>query len=91
APPGGEERVDFYARVAAATEDLLAAEAGGRPMVVVSHGGVIRAMASINGGNLGAVGHLDGWVVTSGPLQERLTMIGPVRLLARAGRTSPPR
>ena len=41
-PPGGESVADMLARVAAALDDLVAAHAG-QDVVVVSHGGAIRA------------------------------------------------
>lgn len=57
-PPGGEHEPDFRARVLRAVE-RLAGEPGG-PVLVISHGGVIRSLVRQLGGEPPAVNNLSG-------------------------------
>jgi len=63
AAPGGEARADFDARVGAAARRVGAAAhaAGVRGLLVVAHGGVIRALARAAGQAEYRVGHLAGY------------------------------
>jgi broad specificity phosphatase PhoE len=81
APPGGESRTHFDSRVAAAGRQVAtqaaAAELG--RMLVVAHGGVVRALARAAGQVEYRVGHLAGyrgWYVPAG-----LCPVHPVDLL----------
>jgi 2,3-bisphosphoglycerate-dependent phosphoglycerate mutase len=62
-PPGGEARADFDARVVAASRRIAAAaeSCGGVRLLVVAHGGVVRAMARAVGAAEYRVGHLAGY------------------------------
>ena len=60
-PPGGEHEPAFRARVVGAVERLAAGPGG--PLVVVTHGGVIRALERHLGGNPRSTANLSGrWV-----------------------------
>lgn len=63
APPGGERRGDFDERVgrAAARVASLVAGHGASRTLVVSHGGVVRALARLQGRGDHHVGHLCGY------------------------------
>jgi probable phosphoglycerate mutase len=63
APPGGEDREKFDARVVAAGKRVAAATqaAGARRILVVSHGGVVRTLARAVGQAEYRVGHLAGY------------------------------
>lgn len=63
APPGGETRAAFDDRVSAASAriGLAAGSAGFGPILVVAHGGVVRAMARLAGAVEYRVGHLAGY------------------------------
>ena len=63
APPGGEDRGGFEARVLAAGRRVAAAAegAGARRVLVVAHGGVVRALARAVGAPESQVGHLAGY------------------------------
>ena len=58
-PPGGEHEPDFRARVVRAVE-RLASEAKG-PILVITHGGVIRSLVRQLGGEPPATNNLSGW------------------------------
>ncbi|MGH9115595.1 MAG: histidine phosphatase family protein, partial [Acidimicrobiales bacterium] len=62
-PPDGEDRFEFDARVAAAGRrvGMLAAKAGGARLLVIAHGGVVRALARAAGSAEHRVGHLAGY------------------------------
>lgn len=64
-PPGGEHEPAFRARVVRAVE-RLAAEPGG-PLLVVSHGGVVRALERHVGGSPPAVTNMSGRWFHRGP------------------------
>jgi broad specificity phosphatase PhoE len=81
APPGGESRTHFDARVVAAGARVATrATAGGLGrMLVVAHGGVVRALARATGQVEYRVGHLAGyrgWYTGAG-----LCPVDPVNLL----------
>jgi broad specificity phosphatase PhoE len=60
--PGGERRDHFLARVTAAVE-RIGREWAGQVVLVVTHGGVIGALAASLGANLGRFGNLGGmWI-----------------------------
>jgi broad specificity phosphatase PhoE len=63
APPGGEDRAAFEARVAAAGRRLgqAAESAGASRVLVVAHGGVVRALARAAGQPEHRIGHLAGY------------------------------
>jgi broad specificity phosphatase PhoE len=63
APPDGENRADFDARVLAAGRRVAAAaeRADARRVLVVAHGGVVRALARAAGAPVSQVGHLAGY------------------------------
>jgi probable phosphoglycerate mutase len=60
APPGGEDRAAFDARVVRAGQQVAAA-AGARRVLVVAHGGVLRALARAVGQPEYRIGHLAGY------------------------------
>jgi broad specificity phosphatase PhoE len=81
APPGGESRTDFDARVAAAGRRVAGQAAAGQVtrMLVVAHGGVVRSLARTAGQVEYRVGHLAGyrgWYTSAG-----LCPVHPVDLL----------
>jgi broad specificity phosphatase PhoE len=81
APPGGESRAHFDTRVVAAGRRVAAdaAAAGLGRMLVVAHGGVVRALARAAGQAEYRVGHLAGyrgWYTPAG-----LCPVHPVSLL----------
>jgi len=55
ATPGGETRVDFLARVTAGLARMAASDLAGQCALVVTHGGVIRAVEQLAGGERSAV------------------------------------
>jgi broad specificity phosphatase PhoE len=63
APPGGESRTDFDIRVVAAGRraGTRAAAAGAQRLLVIAHGGVVRALARAAGQAEYRVGHLAGY------------------------------
>jgi probable phosphoglycerate mutase len=63
APPGGEDRGAFDARVIRAGKRVAAAahDAGARRVLVVAHGGVVRALARAVGQPEHRIGHLAGY------------------------------
>jgi broad specificity phosphatase PhoE len=63
APPGGEDRATFEARVAAAGRRVaeVAQRVGAGPVLVVAHAGVIRALARAVGQPEHRIGHLAGY------------------------------
>jgi probable phosphoglycerate mutase len=63
APPGGEDRAAFDVRVLAAGRRVAAAAegAGARRVLVVAHGGVVRALARASGAPVSQIGHLAGY------------------------------
>lgn len=69
APPGGETRTEFDDRVsqAAARVGRAAAAEGSGPILVVAHGGVVRALARLGGAPEHRVGHLAGYRGTHTP------------------------
>lgn len=83
-PPGGEGRAAFEKRVraAAATVSQLIAEARATRTLVVTHGGVLRALARMQGRGDRHVGHLGGYEaeVKGGTL----VVLQPVDLLSLA-------
>ena len=62
-PPGGESRPEFEARVIATSRQLAekAASEGIGAMLIVVHGGVVRALARATGQTESGVGHLAGY------------------------------
>jgi broad specificity phosphatase PhoE len=81
APPGGESRTHFDSRVAAAGRQVATRAAAAQldRMLVVAHGGVVRALARAAGQVEYRVGHLSGyrgWYVPAG-----LCPVHPVNLL----------
>jgi broad specificity phosphatase PhoE len=68
APPGGEARSALDARVVEAGSRVatVAAEHGARRILVVAHGGVIRALARANRRPEQPIGHLAGYVGSHG-------------------------
>jgi broad specificity phosphatase PhoE len=76
--PGGERRVDFVARIHAAVL-RLAAHPGGS-VLVITHGGVIAALAQTLGAEPNRVAHLAGCWFTAG--DGRLHLGEPVALPA---------
>lgn len=64
-PPGGEHEPSFVRRVMTAVERLAAGDAG--PLLVVTHGGVIRAVERHLGGDPRSTPNLSGrWLSTGG-------------------------
>jgi probable phosphoglycerate mutase len=63
APPGGEDREEFDARVVAASKRVAVATqaAGAGRVLVVAHGGVVRTLARAAGRAQYRVGHLAGY------------------------------
>jgi probable phosphoglycerate mutase len=63
APPGGEDRAAFYARVLAAGRRVadVAGSSGAGRVLVVAHGGVVRALADAAGQPGYRIGHLAGY------------------------------
>jgi broad specificity phosphatase PhoE len=63
APPGGEDRALFETRVAAAGRRVAetAEDAGANRVLVVAHGGVVRALARAAGQPEHRIGHLAGY------------------------------
>lgn len=80
-PPGGETRAEFEARVAEAVARVaaLVAEHRARHTLVVSHGGVLRALARLSGHEELPVGHLSGY--RARPAGRALELIDRVNLL----------
>lgn len=85
APPGGERRPDFDRRVgaAAARVALLVADAGADRTLVVTHGGVLRALARLQGLGDHHVAHLSGYEARAE--SDFLTVAHPVDLLDARG------
>lgn len=88
--PGGERRTDFDDRVRRAARRVaeVVTEAGAARILVVSHGGVVRALARMQTGVDRHVGHLAGYTaeVKGGDL-----VVGePLDLLAAAARRTGP-
>lgn len=82
AAPGGERRSDFDRRVlrAAGRVGHLVEAAGAARTLVVTHGGVIRALARLQLGVDRHIGHLGGW---EGEVKGKsLVVVQPVDLLA---------
>lgn len=79
-PPGGERERAFVGRVVGAVE-RLAAGAGG-PLVVITHGGVIRALHRHLGGAPDSTANLSGWWVSAG---DTGLALGEAEALASAG------
>jgi broad specificity phosphatase PhoE len=81
APPGGEERESFERRVEAAGRSVAAhsAECRSRQVLVVAHGGVVRAFARMAGITEHRTGHLSGYAGTIS--DGRLRPSEPVDLL----------
>jgi broad specificity phosphatase PhoE len=88
--PGGEDPGPFLRRLLDALRRHAAAAGG--PVVVVSHGRAIHAVATALGGRGGHIDHLQGWELrldTGGALE----LVGPVALLdppERAAGPEPP-
>jgi len=63
APPGGETRAEFDSRVLDAAERVgrSASQRGSRALLVVAHGGVVRALARLTSIGEYRVGHLAGY------------------------------
>lgn len=81
--PGGERRVDFVARIWAALAGIAGAHRGDR-VLVVAHGGVVRAVGGAAEG--GAVGGLTGcWLIARPPGDHPPP--DPAGLFRFAGRT----
>lgn len=80
--PGGETRPDFERRVqrAAGRVRRLVEEAGADRTLVVTHGGVLRALARMQNGVDHHVGHLGGYEAED--KGEGLAILRPVDLLA---------
>jgi probable phosphoglycerate mutase len=90
APPGGEDRAAFDARVAAAGERVAkAAQRAGAPRVlVVAHGGVVRALARAVGRPDYRIGHLAGYwgsYTTGGLFPEQPVNLLDGEIVADAG------
>lgn len=83
-PPGGERRADFDRRVLRAARRVCRAtsEAGAARVLVVSHGGVVRALARLQTGVDRHVGHLAGYEAEV--KGEDLVLGDPVDLIAAA-------
>lgn len=58
-PPGGEHEPEFRARVVRAVERLAAEDDG--PVLVITHGGVIRSLVRQLGGEPPSTNNLSGW------------------------------
>ncbi len=87
APPGGERRSDFEARVRRAATRIseLAMGVGAARTLVVTHGGVVRTLARMQSGTDRHVGHLCGYETEV--KRDSLVVIQPVDLLREAPET----
>lgn len=83
-PPGGERRADFEVRVRAAATRVaeLVASHGAAATLVVSHGGVVRALARMQAWGDRHVGHLSGYEAEV--KGDSLVVLEPVDLLSGA-------
>lgn len=90
APPGGERRVSFEQRVAAAAARVTAAAVKARAarVLVVTHGGVIRALCRLAGRPDAPVEHLCGFLAVGSP--SGLALTRPVCLAHPAVGVTPP-
>lgn len=79
--PGGEGRAHFDRRVMAAVLELAAGSEPGAVLVVVTHGGVIRALERASGASPVPIANLSGrWFEVAGgrlAAGEPLTLVGP--------------
>jgi len=77
-PPGFEQTAALVARAVAAVDDI-GAEHPGASLLIVTHGGVIRALAKSQGMEDLAVGHLGGLTLTVSPagltIGERIALL----------------
>jgi len=93
ATPGGEKRSEFVARIGAAIA-RVAAEHGGETVLVISHGGVISALARMLGGAPLRFTHLAGfWIESEGDglrIGSEVSLLGPARPPSRQGEGSDP-
>lgn len=79
-PPGGESSADFRRRVGGALDRALGRFAG-RRVLVVAHGGVIRAVEAASGVDRGPIPNLVAWWVRGAPGRpeggERRILVDP--------------
>jgi len=76
--PGGETRPDFESRIYGAVLDIARAQPGGR-VLVVCHGGAIRALTRVIATEQGQVGPLSGcWIELAGDQLRRLGEVDPL-------------
>jgi probable phosphoglycerate mutase len=92
AAPGGEGRGGFEARVAAGWSEVgrRVAAAGANRVLVVAHGGVIRALARLQGVRERHVAHLTGYLAEAEDKEAALVLRHPICLLGQAAESPAP-
>lgn len=88
--PGGESRADLTDRALATTTSIARSAAEGSQLLVVTHGGLIRALVRGVGGEPESVPNLNGWRFQYDPARSALTASEPVDLLDPGSQTSSP-